>query len=99
MRPGEARAFEPRKHQRSFAEVGLALGVPFRFYTFIYSIGREVSVCSPSLKRPCVAPPLHLKMWVENEGEHRREPLAVFRPQTLPVWECVGAEWAPEQNN
>lgn len=35
-----------------------------------------------------------LEMWVENEGEGRREPLGNFRPQTLPLWECVGAERA-----
>lgn len=45
-------------------------------------------------------PPLHLEMWVENEGEKgRREPWGGFRPQTLPLWECVQAEPAPKQNN
>jgi hypothetical protein len=38
-----------------------------------------------------VAPPLTSKMWVENKGgESRREPPGGFRPQTLPLWECVG---------
>lgn len=28
-----------------------------------------------------------------------RPPPGGFRPQTLPLWECVGAHRAPEQNN
>lgn len=91
--PGEAGVFEPREHERCLRRPSLFL------YLYLQREERTIDV-QALFQGAWSFPPLHLDMWVENEGEKgRREPWGGFRPQTLPLWECVQAEPAPEQNN
>lgn len=82
-----------RDQQLGCGKAGDALEVP-RFCTSNYHVGRGVSILQPLPQEALSRSPSPLEMWVENEGEGRREPLGNFRPQTLPLWECVWAEQA-----